>query len=84
MLKPVKLGLATVIAVAGLWVICSVLVVVAPDAMMQMSGQMVHVDLQDFAWTTHWMGFLVGMVAWSSIAALVVWAAAVVYNRLAG
>ncbi|MDP1632433.1 MAG: DUF5676 family membrane protein [Caulobacter sp.] len=84
MLNPVKLGLAATIVVAVSWTICSALVVVAPGPMMQMSGQMMHANLQGIAWTMHWSGFLIGMIAWSAIAGLVVWAVAMIYNRLAG
>ncbi|MDP1630244.1 MAG: DUF5676 family membrane protein [Caulobacter sp.] len=84
MLKPVKLGLATAIVVAVLWAICSVLIMLAPSPMMQMTGQMVHADLQGVAWTMRWNGFWIGMVAWSAIAGLVTWAVALIYNRLGG
>ncbi|HSR54943.1 MAG TPA: DUF5676 family membrane protein [Alphaproteobacteria bacterium] len=81
-LDAVKLGIATAIIFAIVWVICSLLVVFAPGPMMQMSGHMLHADLGGLNWTMHWTGFLVGLVAWSLIAGVIVWAVAAMYNRL--
>jgi len=77
-----KLGLATAIVFAIFWVICSLLVVTVPGAMMGMSGHMLHADLGAVNWTLHWTGFFIGLVAWSVLAGLTVWAVAAVYNAL--
>ncbi|MEH6791413.1 DUF5676 family membrane protein [Parasphingorhabdus sp.] len=55
-----------------------------PDGMMQMSGNMVHSNFADIGWSLHWTGFLVGLVAWSFLSGLFVWAIAATYNRLLG
>jgi hypothetical protein len=77
-----KLGLATAIVFAIVWLICSLLVVTVPGAMMGMSGHMLHADLGGLNWTMHWTGFFLGLVGWSILAGLIVWAVASVYNAL--
>ena len=78
----VKLGLATGLVFAGVWIICSVLVVIIPSPMMSMSGHMLHADLQGIGWTMHWTGFITGLVLWSVLGGLLVWAVVALYNRL--
>lgn len=83
-LDALKLGYATGIVFAAIWVVCSILVIVVPGAMMQMSGHMIHAELSGVTWSMHWTGFFVGLVLWSLLSALLVWAVAEVYNRLVG
>jgi len=83
-LNAVKLGVATAIVFAVVWVICSILVVLIPGGMMQMSGHMLHADLGGHGWSMHWIGFFVGLILWSVLPALLVWAIAALYNRLIG
>ena len=77
-----KLGLSTVAVFAAAWIICSALVVLVPSPMMRMSGHMMHADLDGLGWTMHWEGFFVGLILWSVLAGLLVWAVAAFYNRL--
>lgn len=79
-----KFGLATAVILAVVWVICSVLVLALPALMMQMGGYMLHADLGAAQWTLHWPGFIFGMVLWSLLGGILVWAVAGVYNRLIG
>ena len=81
-LEAAKLGFATAIVFAIVWVVCSILVVVSPGVMMQMSGHMIHAELSSLNWAMHWTGFFVGLVAWSVLSGLLAWAVAAVYNRL--
>jgi hypothetical protein len=83
-LDALKLGIATAIVFALFWVVCSILVVLIPIAMMQMSGHMIHADLGAMGWSMHWTGFVIGLVLWSMISGLLVWAIAGIYNRLVG
>ena len=80
----VKLGAATAAVFAAIWVICSALVMLIPGPMMQMSGHMLHADLSGLGWSMHWSGFFVGLVLWSVIPGLLVWAVAGLYNRFSG
>lgn len=80
----VKLGMATALVFAIIWVICSALVTFIPGAMMQMSGHMLHADLSGLRWSMHWTGFFYGLVWWSILPGILVWAIAAVYNRFVG
>lgn len=82
-LDAAKLSLATAIVFAVVWVICSVLVVLIPGAMMQMSGHMLHADFGNLGWSMSWVGFFTGLIMWSVLPALLVWATCALYNRLA-
>jgi len=81
-LDAVKLGVATAIVFAIIWLICSILVVLIPSPMMQMSGQMLHADFGNQGWSMHWAGFFTGLILWSLVPALLAWAIARLYNRL--
>ena len=81
-LNSTKLGLAAACTSALLWLFCSALVVLLPSEMMFMSGHMVHANLESFSWTLTFMGFLVGLVAWSAIACVAGWMIGTVYNFL--
>ena len=83
-LDALKLGYATGIVFAVVWVICSIFVVVLPGAMMRMGGDMIHAELSGMQWSMHWTGFFVGLVLWTLLSALLAWAVASVYNRLVG
>ncbi len=83
-LDALKLGLATGIVLAVVWVVCSILVVLMPLAMMQMGGHMLHADFGAARWTLHLSGFAFGLVLWSVLGGMLVWAVAAVYNRLIG
>lgn len=79
-----KLGVATTTIFAAIWVICSALVVLIPGPMMQMSGHMLHADLSGLGWSMHWGGFFFGLMLWSLLPGLLVWAIAGLYNRFGG
>ena len=83
-LDATKLGLATAIVFAVIWVICSALVVLLPGIMMQMSGHALHADLGGASWSMNWVGFIVGLVVWSVFGGALTWGIAAVYNRLIG
>ena len=81
-LDTTKLGLSTGVAFGVVWVICSLLIVIAPNGVMQLTGYMLHSDLGNLGWTMSWAGFFAGLVAWSVLAGVLAWAAAAIYNRL--
>jgi hypothetical protein len=81
-LDATKFGLAWAITFGVFWIICSVLVWMMPSMMMGMSGHMVHGDLSTMHWQLSLAGVLLGLVAWSLLAGITGWLAAVVYNRL--
>lgn len=52
--------------------------------MLQMTANMIHVDLVDINWTLTWFGFLVGLFGWVILAGVAGTLLAVFYNRLVG
>jgi len=76
------LGLAAALVAGFSWIICSSLIAGLPGPMLQMSGAMMHSDLQMAGWRLGWGGFFTGLVLWSAIAGAYVWATAGLYNRL--
>ncbi len=77
-----KFGLACSISAIVLWVIYSVFVAAMPAMMMSMSGDMVHMQLQDMGWHLTLVGALWGLVAWAVVAGFSGWLLATIYNRL--
>jgi hypothetical protein len=77
-----KLFLATAVVFALLWVICSALVAVIPDAMLTMTGYMVHAELETFRWSLTGAGFAGGLLLWALVPGITVWLIAAAYNRL--
>ncbi len=83
-LDAMKLGMATGIVFALIWALCSLLVALMPTAMMRMSGHMIHADLGGMNWTMTGTGLILGLILWTVLPAVLVWAVASVYNRLVG
>ena len=77
------LSMASAITVAIFWLICSILVAISPGSMMQMTGQMVHMDVAEASWSLSWTGFFLGWIVWTALAAIFGWLIALMYNRLA-
>lgn len=77
-----KLFLATAVVFALLWIICSALVAVIPDAMLTMTGYMVHAELEAFRWSLTGTGFAGGLLLWALVPGIAVWLIAAAYNRL--
>lgn len=77
-----KLFLSTLGTFAIIWTACAALVLLLPVGMMWLTGHMAHMDFQSFTWSMSTSGFFVGLIAWSVLAAGVVWLIASLYNRL--
>lgn len=77
-----KFGLACAISATILWVICSVLVMIIPTMMLSMSGDMVHMPLNDMGWHLTFSGAAKGLLAWFVLAGVTGWLLAATYNRL--
>jgi hypothetical protein len=80
-INEMKFGIAAGSAFAILWLICSALVVMLPMPMMAMSGNMVHMDAAGINWQMGFMGFLVGLFAWTLSAGVTGWLIAFIYNK---
>lgn len=77
-----KFGIAAAISSGVAWVICSLLVVLLPNMMMEMSGHMVHMDIGEMGWHLTASGFVIGLIAWMISAGFIGWLLAWIYNRL--
>ncbi|MCZ0866787.1 DUF5676 family membrane protein [Dasania sp. GY-19] len=78
----IKFGMASSISALVLWIICSVLVVLMPSIMLSMSGDMLHMQLNDMGWHLTFMGVVKGLLSWSVMAGVTGWMLAAIYNRL--
>ena len=81
-LDALKLGMASAIAVALIWLVCSLLVMLMPAMMLSISGDMLHMQLMEMGWRLTLVGVVKGLVAWSVLAGIAGWLLAVIYNRL--
>jgi hypothetical protein len=78
----VKFALAATLTTAVIWVICSLLVFLLPQATIMASSDMIHMDIQDMMWSLTLSGFIKGLILWSLSVGLSAWIFAVIYNRL--
>lgn len=78
----IKFGMASAISASALWIICSVLVMFLPSMMLSISGDMLHMQLNNMGWHLSFIGAVKGLVAWFVLAGLAGWMLAAIYNRL--
>lgn len=81
-LNAFKFGLASAMTAAILWLACSLLVMLMPSMMLSMSGEMVHMQLNEMSWHLTLTGVIFGLVAWFVAAGIAGWLLAAIYNRL--
>ncbi len=81
-INAMKFGLASSISASILWLICSLFVAIMPGMMMSMSGDMVHMQLNDMGWHLSVFGIAVGMLGWFLMAGAMGGLLASIYNRL--
>lgn len=83
-LDAAKFGLSCAISAALLWIICAIFVMLMPAGMMEMSGDMLHMDLSgmDMKWDMGLHGLLTGLIAWVIGAGFSGWLVAAIYNKL--
>ena len=82
MIYTTQFALASAITAAVVWSICSLMVALIPESMMQMTAHMLHVNLAYMTWTLTWSGFLLGLLSWSAFSGAVGLVLALVYKRL--
>lgn len=78
----VKLGVSAALAVAVLWLVCSLLVAVFPLGMMRAGGSMMHGDFSGYAWRMSFGGIVIGGLIWSVAAGLGAGLTAAIYQRM--
>lgn len=81
MMNKMALANAAAVTVIILWIVCSALVAGLPAMMLDMSGHMLHVDMQAVGWALTPVGFVVGLVIWAVSAWVTGWLIAYFYNR---
>ncbi len=81
-INSLNLALASAITAAVVWAVCSLLVWTMPGAMMNLTGNMVHMDMSKSGFVLSPLGFLWGLVVWALFAGIFAWLLATVYNLL--
>lgn len=81
-INSIKFGISSAISASILWIICSVLVIFLPSMMLSMSGDMVHMQLNNMGWHLTFIGAVKGLIAWFAMTGLAGWILAGIYNRL--
>lgn len=81
-LNAFKFGMASAITAAILWLTCSLLVMLMPAMMLSMSGDMLHMQLNEMGWHLTLIGVVTGLLAWFVAAGIAGWLLAAIYNRL--
>lgn len=81
-LQTTKFGLACASAAAILWIFCSLLFMLMPMKMMNMSGHMMHGNFTEMQWQLSLHGVFFGLISWAIISGVAGWLVASIYNRL--
>lgn len=81
-INSLNFALASAITAAIVWVICSLLVWIMPGPMLNMTGNMVHMNLSSLGWMLSLTGFIWGLIVWSLFAGIFAWLLAAIYNLL--
>ncbi len=82
-INSLNFALAAAITAGVVWLICSVFVWMIPGGMMNVTTNMMHMDMSRSGWTISPIGVVWGLVAWSLFAGIFAWLLATIYNRLA-
>lgn len=81
-INALNIALASAITTAVVWIICSLLVWSLPGAMMNLTGNMMHMEMSKGGWALSPLGILWGLIAWSLFAGIFAWLLATIYNLL--
>ncbi|XPF96349.1 DUF5676 family membrane protein [Colwellia sp. RE-S-Sl-9] len=73
-------ALACAAAFGIVWVVCSVLVMVMPDMMSSMTGNMLHTDWKSMGWHMSFIGVFIGGFLWALLMGITGWLIAKIYN----
>ncbi len=69
--QPMQWAVASALAVGVTWLICSAMVYLMPGPMLDISSDMVHLNLSQFSWHLSLSGVLMGLLGWMAMAALI-------------
>lgn len=81
-INALNIALASAITTAIVWIICSLLVWSMPGAMMNLSGNMMHMELGKVGWMLSPVGVIWGLFGWSLSVGIFAWILATIYNLL--
>ena len=81
-INALNFALAGAITAAVLWLICSLFVWLMPGGMMNVTTNMMHVEMAKGGWTLTLAGVVWGMVGWSLFVGVFAWMSATIYNLL--
>lgn len=81
-LHAMKFGLACAGSFSITWIVCSLLVMMMPKAMLLMSGHMVHGDFTNMQWNMGFSGLVIGLICWAGVAGLMGFVVVTIYNKL--
>ncbi|AIY66126.1 MULTISPECIES: DUF5676 family membrane protein [Pseudoalteromonas] len=73
-------SLACAAAFAIVWSVCSVVVMVMPEMMSNMTSKMLHTDWQIMGWHMSITSAIWGGILWALLAGLIGWLIAKIYN----
>ena len=81
-INALNIALASAITTAIVWIICSLLVWSMPGAMMNLLGNMLHMEMGKGGFMLSPISIIWGLVAWSLFVGIFAWILATVYNLL--
>ena len=81
-INPLNFALASAITAALVWMICSVLVWMMPGAMMNLLGNMMHMEMGKGGFVFSFISIIWGLFAWSLFVGIFAWILATIYNLL--
>lgn len=81
-INPLNIALASATTTAIVWVICSLLVWLMPGAMMNLLGNMMHMEMGKGGWILSPISVIWGLIAWSLFVGIFAWILATIYNVL--
>ncbi|AXT74260.1 hypothetical protein CTH30272_00688 [Allocatenococcus thiocycli] len=74
------LAVACAAAFGLIWIICSVLVIILPTMMSNITGNMLHTDWNTMGWHISTFGVVIGGILWAFLAGILGWLVAKIYN----
>ena len=81
-INALNFAVASAITAAVVWLFCSLFVWMVPGGMMNVTTNMMHMEMARSGWTISPLGVVWGLIAWSLFAGIFAWILATIYNLL--
>ncbi|MEZ5489259.1 MAG: DUF5676 family membrane protein [Gammaproteobacteria bacterium] len=81
-ISPKKFALASAAAISTTWILCSLLVQLFPEMMLNLTSHMLHIDMRKIGWQMSPISALIGWIAWTLMAGFIGWLLAIAYKML--